>query len=1704
MGVSSSGATLEIQLVADVARLQRDMDQMKRIVGDATSSTTRSFTTASAGTVAAATQMASAAQNTARAAMVGGAGIKSMGKASNITMLQTLELSHVARAFTDSVIAGQNPLRALAFELPRIGQAASYGTGGFRGLASAIASFTGIVRVSRDASLDAAAAVAQSNAAAIRSAAERASSALAARETQVALARAELEGAVTADAQAAAEAKLVRALRAAEVQAGKTTVAMQALATAEAEVAVASEIAQKAIRVSLGPVVGLLASLAVVAGLAYSAISQFQSQVKNSGELDRYRASLGLTRKEMLQLDEGTKKVGKSIKELAPVELTAGDVMHGLWQTLKEQAEQGAKDFEAFGSSVRQAMIDAAGGAGSPIDEMFKGIDAISSISGADVIEAWRKVSAAITAAFYGTYNFVIATWRQFPAALGDLFVQAVNLAIEAINDLVRASVNGVNWFIDHANATVGFKLVDNVAPPAGIAEVENRWKGAAANVGSQFGKAYSDAYDKARKEDQKFWNQVEKNSIDYRKKHMKEEADAIIANRTPKKAPGDHGLAQALAELDAQIRGQKALAEAYQVSDAAAMDADAHQKAEEEAIRHRGSVALFYEKEVQLAIAKTSADTAKNIANIRAETSAREKVNELIEQGLIPVAQLSQQLEFLGQKRQLRAAIELAQQHGLQSEVIRLTAEYKNLTLEQMKSADALAHTNALTLESNKDDEIRKLRLETSLIRASNRERAVQLAMMEAENEIRDKQIIGEDAAKVVKKYVDAANATIDADQAVTEYNHSLTETYDTLKLIAEQTQAVGQIMSDAFGSAGKAIGDVISSLTDWAAKQAQIDQEAEAARKKAGDNALELARINAEASKKSSNAQIEGIGSVLSAAKGLFKEHSTGYKAMEALEKAYAIASLARTIASIAPRIAAAAAQMFAELGPFGFAAVAAMLAVMAALGFSHGGGSSQPPPSAADLQAAAGTGTVLGDSKAQSDSIAHSLDIMSQNSTKGIDYSAQMTRSLRNIESEIGNLTSAIAKELQVGGAFDTSGVKLGTSSTASILNTILTPFLSVLGINLFGTTTKTKSLYDQGLQFNPTTLANAITEGITGSLYTIIQTVTKKSGFLGIGGSAKTSYSTTTSPLDEDFQRQVGLILASLRDSVVDAAKVLGLDVAAALDQFQVEIGKISFKDMTGDEIQKELEAVFSKIGDQMAGFAVQGLEQFQKAGEGLYETLMRIAKDYLTVDAALKSIGLTFGSVGVASVAARESLIELMGGLDQFVSQINYYYENFLTTAEQQTFLQGQVDAAFSQLGIAEPTTIDAFKALVSSLDLTTDAGQATFAALMAIAPAFYQVQTAAQQAADAAAAAAAALAKQKTELQIQLLQAQGNTVAATALQRQIELAAIDPSLQALQQQVWAAQDAAAAAAAAQELANKKTQIQIQLLEAEGKSEEALALQRKMELAALDPTLRALQQQVYAAEDVAKAKDNLLEAYKRESEQLQETADKFHKFADDLRAFKNSLFETSTGPTSYNTALINLMKESGLAVGGDETALGGGLQDAAQKFLDIATENAGSLADVARARALVARQLDQAISASDAKGTIADQQLAQMKDQVGKLVDINESVLSVADAIKALTDLLKPSTTGGGTTGTPPPHTRPPRTPGDRDHGTGPPTDHDRQVRETLDKLLIATETNVTATNRMARIFVRADRGSGIAIVTDKDAPIDVSGSDLLS
>lgn len=548
--------------------------------------------------------------------------------------------------------------------------------------------------------------------------------------------------------------------------------------------------------------------------------------------------------------------------------------------------------------------------------------------------------------------------------------------------------------------------------------------------------------------------------------------------------------------------------------------------------------------------------------------------------------------------------------------------------------------------------------------------------------------------------------------------------ELLDLLTAVADQSQVTADIMRSAFGGIGGVFGDLMANIADYGAAQQYWAMEV------AKDASKQTVAEKALASLKTKT-----IAGTISGLKGLFKEHSAGYKAMSAIEKAYAAFQAAQTIASIARDVmhttssvansgvraaadtAAGGAKIFSQLGVFAFPVVAAMIAVLAALGLKGrgGGGSSTPPISAEDSQAAAGTGTVLGDSKAKSDSIARSLEIVAENTNRDLQYTNEMLRALRNIDTSIAKMAGTVARQISVSGSmFDTSRLRLGTSGSNGFLG--------------IGGSSTTRTLWDLGVQFGATSVGNIINNGISGQTFQVVQRVRRSNGFLGIGGGTSTNYDTTYGRLDSSITSAIQDVITSLRDGLVTAAGIIGIQGAEALlNGFQVNLGRISFKDMTGEQIEDQLNAIFSAIGDQMAGVIYPQLAQLQLVGEGLFETFIRVAKEYEAVDLALKSIGRTFGMVGIQSVAARDQLVQLFGGLEEFLEATDFFRDQFLTEAEQIAPIQASVVAELQRLGVAGITTRDQFKQAILGLDLTTAAGREMYASLLAVAPAFDKV-----------------------------------------------------------------------------------------------------------------------------------------------------------------------------------------------------------------------------------------------------------------------------------------------------------------------------------------------------------------------------------------
>lgn len=318
-----------------------------------------------------------------------------------------------------------------------------------------------------------------------------------------------------------------------------------------------------------------------------------------------------------------------------------------------------------------------------------------------------------------------------------------------------------------------------------------------------------------------------------------------------------------------------------------------------------------------------------------------------------------------------------------------------------------------------------------------------------------------------------------------------------------------------------------------------------------------------------------------------------------------------------------------------------------------------------------------------------------------------------------------------------------------------------------------------------------------------------------------------------------------------------------------------------------------------IANSMGAKLLPELEKFRAKGESLADTAVRMADTYMFTDLIFKTLGFTAANTGIASLKMRDSLVALMGGFSAANATMDSYYKNFFTGAEQHANSLRQLTAQFEFLGVAVPKTRNEFRKMSEVMvQDTTPAGQALFAALMKLNPAF---------------------------------------------------AAITQS----------------------------------------------------------------------ADDLATAASNdLTEAYNRESSALQTTIDKFAGFSKSLLAFRDSLYGGSLSTLSpeakYLAAKANFASVSAQAQAGDEDAINS-LQGVSQQFLESSRDYNASTTAYASDFEAVQAGLRLSARAAMAQSSIALAQLTELKTSVKGLITVNDSVLSVRDAIIELNSVLAAQT-----------------------------------------------------------------------------------------
>lgn len=841
-----------------------------------------------------------------------------------------------------------------------------------------------------------------------------------------------------------------------------------------------------------------------------------------------------------------------------------------------------------------------------------------------------------------------------------------------------------------------------------------------------------------------------------------------------------------------------------------------------------------------------------------------------------------------------------------------------------------------------------------------------------------------------MLNQELEARNRIYEAESALGQLE---VEDQFTKLMDPKKAEKFGDALANGFGKTGKAIGEMIKGMQSFETRMSKVGKAWELVNKQT--DPTKKAKMSAQAAELEQEAWVSTYADMAGAAKGFFEEGSRGYKAMQAVEQGFrawqmamqlksflqeiglinavttakvvgnevsAASAVTASTTEVAASMAAGSASAVAGVAnqaqgdPYSaFFRMAAMAAIMAALGFAVGGiGGGSGKSVSAQRQARQGTGTVLGDPDAKSESISKSLEYLTENSDIALRYSSGMLRSLQNIEASLTGAVNGIIRKGDVvtGRGFSNfsdvglrgpleEGFKLLMSGGLSVLTGGLSSIGRMLG---FGSS---KKLLDSGITSDSQTVGDILQNGFNGKSYQDIQ---KSSSFLGIKYSS--SRSRDTDDLDPAINDEFTMVIDNMVSTLTDAATVLGFsasEVEARLKAANISLGDISLKDLSAEEIQKELEAVFGEFGDKLADVAFDGaVDAFQQAGEGLLETAVRVASGVEQAGYELEKLGLTAidfrdiinvnGDVAAEIVRQSIALTEQGTGVGEIIEQMTGSASDIASVYKDLV----DVRDSLSMLGIADDVTRELIRA-AGGLDAMKDA-------LESYTDNFFS-------------------------------DAEKNAMHAESLNKEFDkLGLTMPTTK------------------------EGFRALVDELSSSGASGQELA----MKLLLLSDSFADLMDNTTVAID--QARNDLIDAYDRESQALTDTKERFEEFAKSLGDFKDSLLlgdlSTSNPLEKYTMQKARYEDVATRAAAGDESAMAE-FESVAQAFLEASREVYASSDQYTMDFQRVLNETTALQADATGKASIAQQQLDALNAQVEGLIEVNESVLTVAEAIDAL-------------------------------------------------------------------------------------------------
>lgn len=501
------------------------------------------------------------------------------------------------------------------------------------------------------------------------------------------------------------------------------------------------------------------------------------------------------------------------------------------------------------------------------------------------------------------------------------------------------------------------------------------------------------------------------------------------------------------------------------------------------------------------------------------------------------------------------------------------------------------------------------------------------------------DNQINGLDEAS--NSYQDMLEAQIDLLDATNDWNSNLTGTAAALADVASATGKLSKL-----------------NLTNLK-NEDKLRTEYEKNKLKFYDNEEKLKEIDLKYTKdkatldeKNISATLLGYSNIAGALSSMYDEGSRESAAFQIAQSSLALVEGTRAILTAGTGDPYTAIPRMIAMG-------AMVSSLLSNIGIAFGMNSDTETHSGIGLVAEnTGTGTVLGSNEA-SESISNSLNILEDFAQPQFQVLSEMNKNVKTIADNISGVARILVNnsDFALGGGFtETSWSKqaISLNNTITKMTMPITSFIdgiiskipiigdipglsSISGLinkalgSVFGKTSVKTTLKDSGYVFADTLLTDAIEEGISSKAYQYVKIKKKKKSVFG--SSSSTKYKTYYGEgLDDETSNQFSLILGNIYDSVITAGIALDntkQETEKALENYIVKLGKISLKGKSQGQIQELLTNIFSAQSDNIAKTAFPLLNEFQRVGEGMFETLTRVATGMEEAGFYIKRLGQDF-------------------------------------------------------------------------------------------------------------------------------------------------------------------------------------------------------------------------------------------------------------------------------------------------------------------------------------------------------------------------------------------------------------------------------------------------------------------------------------------